>query len=255
MTEKITSRKNPVIRRFRALAREREARADAAEFLCEGEKLLSEAIRTHAHIPAILVREDDRRTRGLLLPETEVYTVGSDLLTYVSALENSPGPIFSVAADSLPKGGRPSRAIVLDRLQDPGNVGTILRTASAFGIDRVILHGASADPLQPKAVRSSMGAVFKVPFTMTGSDEELAGLLSEWELPLYGTLLSPESEDIRRTPLGACAVAIGNEGRGLSEGVQRLCRRMVIIPMRPDCESLNAAAAAAVVMWEMVRGN
>ncbi len=255
MTEKITSRKNPVIRHFRSLAREREARADSGEFLCEGEKLLSEAIRTHMHIRAALVSEEDRRTQAFLPPETDVYIVGSDLLAYVSALENAHGPIFSVTADSLPKGGTPSRALVLDHLQDPGNVGTILRTASAFGIDRLILHGSSADPLQPKAVRSSMGAVFKVPFTLTGSDEELAGLLSEWELPLYGTLLSPESEDIRRVSLNACAAAIGNEGRGLSEGVQRLCRGMVIIPMRPDCESLNAAAAAAVVMWEMVRGN
>ena len=255
MMEKITSRKNQVIRRFRALGRERQERDAAGEFVCEGEKLLLEALRTGVRIRAALVGEEDRRTCSLLPPDTETYVVGNDLLSYVSTLENTPGPVFTVDAESLPKGGRPSTALVLDSLQDPGNVGTIFRTASAFGIDRLILHGAAADPLQPKAVRSSMGAVFKVPFTVSGSEEELGSLLDGWGLPLYGTLLSPEAEDIRRVSLRGCAAAIGNEGRGLSEGVQRLCRGMVIIPMRPDCESLNAAAAASVVMWEMVRGN
>ena len=116
----------------------------------------------------------------------------------------------------------------------------------------VILTGSCADRYHPKTVRATMGAVFRQNVVCM----ELAYLgdfLSDQGLPLYGAALSPEAVDLRSRPLSHAAVAVGSEGQGLSEELLRLCDAQLIIPMRPDSESLNAAVAAAVIMWEMVR--
>jgi TrmH family RNA methyltransferase len=140
--------------------------------------------------------------------------------------------------------------IVLENVQDPGNVGTVLRTADAFGMDLVVLCGACADPYNPKTVRASMGAVFRQPVARTDT-AGLQALLGG--LPLYGAALAEDAADIRALPKTGLAVAVGNEGGGLTPELLSLCRGTAIIPMRPQTESLNAGVAAAVIMWEMVR--
>ena len=146
----------------------------------------------------------------------------------------------------------PRRVMVLEGVQDPGNVGTVLRTASAFGIDLVVLLGGCADLYHPKTVRATMGAVFRQPVWQT----DLAGLekaLADWGLPLYGAALTDSARDVRSLPMAGLAVAVGSEGSGLTPALLSLCQGQVIIPMAPWSESLNAAVAAAVLMWEMVR--
>jgi TrmH family RNA methyltransferase len=141
-------------------------------------------------------------------------------------------------------------AIVLESVQDPGNVGTVVRTAAAFDIDAVVLTGGCADLYNPKTVRSTMGAIFRQYVLET---DDMTGFLKESGLQLYGAALSDRAEDIRNAGVKNAAVAIGSEGRGLSARLLSLCEKTVIIPMTENSESLNAAVAASVVMWEMAR--
>ena len=146
-----------------------------------------------------------------------------------------------------------SNAIVLENVQDPGNVGTVIRTASAFGIGAVILVGDCADPYNFKTVRSAMGALFRQRI-LTADMSMLTDLLHNNGLKLYGAALTDSAEDIRNVDVKNAAVAIGSEGRGLSKAFLEGCNGQIIIPMLPHSESLNAAVAAAVVMWEMNGG-
>ena len=148
----------------------------------------------------------------------------------------------------------PGRYVVLDGVQDPGNVGAVLRTADAFGCTGALLLPGCADPYGPKTLRAAMGAVFRLPLYTVGL-EDLPRLLADAGLPLYGAALRDDTEDARALALRRCAIAIGSEGRGLTEGVLALCDRTIKIPMSEHCESLNAAAAATVLLWEAARND
>ena len=132
-------------------------------------------------------------------------------------------------------------------------MGTILRTADAFGWTAFLLPGC-ADLYNPKTVRSAMGVHFRRP-VFQASLEEAAALVRSAGLPLYAAALRQDTADVRQVDLRRCAVIIGSEGRGVSPAALALCGGTVKIPMRDTCESLNAAAAAAVVLWEGARGD
>ena len=142
--------------------------------------------------------------------------------------------------------------MVLDGVQDPGNLGTVWRTADAFGADGLVLVHSCADPWSPKTVRATMGACFRLP-VWEADLHALQARLDEGGVPLYATALREDTEDLRAQDLRRCAVVIGSEGRGVSEETLALCGKTLKIPMRTRCESLNAAVAAAVVLWEMAR--
>jgi TrmH family RNA methyltransferase len=142
--------------------------------------------------------------------------------------------------------------IILEGVQDPGNVGAVVRTADAFGIGAVVLTGGCADPYNPKTVRATMGAIFRQNIIVTDMSGVAALKLNGYLL--YGASLGEGSRDIREVPLQNAAVAIGSEGHGLSDDMLALCDEKLVIPMSPKSESLNAAVAASIVMWEMRRG-
>ena len=143
------------------------------------------------------------------------------------------------------------RFLVLDGVQDPGNVGTILRTADAFSAVAVLLPGCAV-LYNPKTLRAGMGIHFRSVIYRCGL-EELTALLKEAGLPLYGAALREDTADVREVDLRRCAMAVGSEGRGLSAEVLAACARTVRIPMELRCESLNAASAASVLLWEAAR--
>ena len=244
--EKITSRKNPYIINIRALEKDADYRYEAGEFVCDGLKLLKEAVLFGAEITSVLWKgkaED-------MLPDVGQYVVPDDLFEYISPMKNSPGPLFTVKIPEEDWKTGIKKAIILETVQDPGNVGTVIRSAGAFNIDAVILCNGCADPFSPKAVRSTMGAVFRqriIKTDINGTKE----LLDKNLLPLYGAALSDKAESIEGLNLSACAVAIGSEGQGLSRGMLDICEKEIIIPMNENSESLNAAVASAVIMWEM----
>ena len=160
--------------------------------------------------------------------------------------------ICGMSEQMLPEKLTGKRYVVLDGVQDPGNVGTILRTADAFHADGMILVNACADLYNPKTVRATMGAVFRCP-VWTCTPEELRDLLTASELPLYGAALRTDTIDAREADYTRCAIAIGSEGKGLSDALLEICDQTILIPMRAHCESLNAAIAAAVLLWEASR--
>lgn len=238
--EIIRSRQNELIKRFVSLGADGKARQAAGEYICAGDKLLREAVASGAEIGCVLATEE--------WPGLTCRLVTPELLKAVSPLQNSQGAVFTVKMRPIPATETLHRVIVLENVQDPGNVGTVLRTADAFGMDAVVLCGACADPYNPKTVRASMGAIFRQPVIRTdvaGLEAVLGGL------PLYGAALMEGARDIRELPKTDLAVAIGNEGQGLTPALLARCAGTAIIPMRPCAESLNAGVAAAVVMWEM----
>ena len=243
--ERLTSRKNPLIAHLRLLGTDRAYRRERGEFLCDGEKLLREALLWRAEITSVLWCGEPT----VQVPCDRQVLVDRTLLDYVSPLKSAANVLFSVRIRPWDDAA-PGRVLVLETIQDPGNLGTILRTANALWIDTVILTGECADPYNPKTVRAGMGAVFRQR-CLEMERSALDSYLRTHALKLYGAALSPRSADIRETDLHAAAIAIGSEGQGLSGELLSMCAGELIIPMRADCESLNAAIAAAIIMWEM----
>jgi len=245
----ITSRKNAGIMHLRRLGTDREYRYEMGEYLGCGEKLLKEALLHHVKILSIYRVPGE--AEGLTPPGVQEYLVPGDVLDSASPFKSSTGVLFTCRMPEdavLPADGG---YVVLENVQDPGNVGTVLRSANAFGIPLVALLGDCADLYNPKAVRASMGAVFRQKtcrITMEMLEREKAK-----GIRVLGAALGEGCTDIRGTDLKGAVVVIGSEGRGLTEELLSHCTGRIRIPMTPDCESLNAAAAAAVILWEMGR--
>lgn len=220
------------------------------EYICDGLKLLLEAVQFGAQITSVLWKDSYQSVPGLDC--SQQYLAPAELFDYASTMKNSPGPLFTVKIPVTNADLALKRAIVLENVQDPGNVGTVIRTANAFGIDAVILTGDCADLYNPKTVRSTMGAIFRQR-VISCDLGELRKLLDRNSLPLYGAALTDKAQSILAVDMKNSAVAVGSEGKGLSSDLLGICQSPVIIPMEPDSESLNAAVAASVIMWEMAR--
>ena len=250
--ERITSRSNPLVTRLRKLNSKRSIRREEGVFCGEGPKLLEEALKWNAALETVIYAEE------IHLPElplnVRAVEVPGDLLPAVADTESPQGIVFTCkgAALTLPEKLEGKRYLILDGVQDPGNVGTVWRTADAFGADALILCGNCADPWGPKTVRATMGAIFRMP-VYEATLEETARKLSEANIPLYATALREDTVDAREVSLSKAAVIIGSEGRGVSDLALELCEKTLKIPMTQRCESLNAAVAASVVLWEMAR--
>ena len=248
--ERITSRQNPLVARLRKLGNDKKTRRQEGVFLCEGHKLVEEALRWNAVVETLVVAEGIEPPRKL--PEgVRLVEMPADVLKSVSTVDTPQGMLAVCRTPDLtpPKTLTPGLYLVLDGVQDPGNVGTVWRTADAFGAEGVFLLPGCAEPFSPKTVRSTMGACFRLPVWETGL-EELTVLLKTAELPLYATALREDTADLRAADLSRAAVVIGSEGRGVSQAVLDACALTLKIPMRDRCESLNAAVAASVALWE-----
>lgn len=250
--EKITSRANPLMTHIRKLASSGAYRRKSGEFVCDGFKLLQEALLWQAPITAVVYAE------GVEVPlcgdGVRMVEVPEDVLRSIAPSETPQGVLFlcKMAARSLPEKLEGAHYVALDGVQDPGNVGTILRTADAFDCDGLFLVNACADLYSPKTVRATMGAVFRRPVWKCTA-QELRALLDTSRIPLYGAALREDTVDARSVDYTRAAVAIGSEGKGLSEEMLDLCDKTVRLPMSERCESLNAAIAAGVLLWEMYR--
>jgi TrmH family RNA methyltransferase len=175
--------------------------------------------------------------------------IPEDVMASISPMEAPQGALFLCRlpekTEFVPKPGM----LVLDGIQDPGNIGTILRTADALEVPVVLLEGC-ADPYSHKVVRSSMGAVFRTP-VIQSTWAEVHAACKEAGIPVAVTALSDRAKDIRSADLTRMAVVIGSEGRGVRKEVLESADAELIIPMNPRCESLNAAIAATICMWQM----
>ncbi len=252
--EVISSRSNPLVTRLRKLGSKRSARREEGVFVGEGPKLLQEVLRAQMPLETVIYATG---TQLPALPDSvRVVEVPASLLEAVAQTQSPQGVVFVGQTPSLglPQCLTGSRYLLLDGVQDPGNVGTIWRTADAFGADGLMLCSGCADPWSPKTVRATMGAAFRLPVWET-TLEQAAECLKEAAIPLYATALREDTRDVREVSLQRSGVIIGSEGRGVSQLALELCEKTVKIPMVERCESLNAAVAASVVLWEMARPN
>lgn len=259
MNIRIESRENPLIKRFARLSADRKFRRETGQMVCEGGKMLEEALSSGIAVYAVLVADDASVSTDVLhraqQAGAKLYSCPAALLEKVSNVKTPQGVVFSCtrpAADLQSLAGA-NRLMVLEGLQDPGNLGTIMRTADAFALDGMILCEGCVDPASPKVVRATMGAAFRLPIVTAGI-EETAVFLREHRLPLYAAALHADSVPITDIDLRRAAVLIGNEGRGISKKAAALSDKQIIIPMEGRAESLNASVAASIIMYEMSRG-
>ena len=247
MTEKrITARKNPLIQQVRKLLTSRRDREKLELFVADGTKLLEEAVRWWPGLQTVILSDG---VEAAVPAEVEVIRVPEEIMAYISPMESPQGALFLCRLPEKKPFAPKAGMLLLDGIQDPGNLGTILRTADALEVPVALLEGC-ADPYSHKVVRASMGAVFRSPVIQTDWETVREACARE-EIPIGVTALSEKSEDLRHADLSRMAVVIGSEGRGVRPEVLDRADRQLIIPMNPRCESLNAAVAATIVMWQM----
>ena len=246
MEQVITSRKNPLLQQVRKLLSSRKAREEAGLYAADGIKLLAEAVRYCPGLDTVILSEGVEAE----LPENvRLIRVPEDVMASVSPMETPQGALFLCRLPEKKAFVPTPGMLLLDGIQDPGNLGTILRTADALDIPGALLEGC-ADPYSHKVVRASMGAVFRVQPVLT-TWEEVSEKCRQAGIPVGVTALSPRAKDLRQAELRTMAVVIGSEGRGVRQEILDSADAELIIPMNPHCESLNAAVAAAIVLWQM----
>ena len=263
MQREITSRDNPFVKQFVRLSSSRAARREEGLFVTEGIKLTGEALSSgypmvSLYMTAQAAEKYADALRAFSLTKQEITEISGPVAEKM-AQAASPQGVFGVFR-MLDKPREHvtiksnAHYLLLCGLQDPGNLGTILRTAAAFGVDGVFLSPDCPDPFSPKVLRASMGGVFKLP--LQGGEETTAqiAMLRGQGVKVYAAALTETAQTLSSGMLRAgCAVVIGNEGAGLSPAVMDACDGVLQLPMQPDSESLNAAMAAGIFLWEMTR--
>ena len=245
--EHITSLKNPKVTAWKAL-KDRKGRRESGCFLVEGRKMVEEALASAFDVETVLVQEGMELPDGLTMP---VYELPAHVLAAVCDTKTPQGIAAVVRMKEQSALGK--HIVVLDGVQDPGNVGTIIRTADAAGMDGVLLSNQCADVFSPKVLRATMGSIFRMNLRTT---DDLPGELTKLREKGYSIL----SSQLDGTPFyerekvaERFALIVGNEGNGVSEQVQQTATHRVRLPMRGGAESLNAAIAAAIMMYELMR--
>lgn len=240
----ITSKDNGTVRRIRSL-KEKKGRQEYGQYLIEGVKQVREACLAGADVETVIVSESYKGE--IFLPErTEAVT---DILFGKLTDECAPQGILAAVKipDCAPRAPR-GRCLLLDGIADPGNLGTIVRTANGAGYKDLYLRGCT-DPFSPKCVRSAMSGLFFVRLH-SGTEDALFGALDG--VPLIAADMRGESMVSFTAPENFC-LCIGSEANGLSDGVRERCVRTVSVPLADTCESLNAAVAAGILMYQLIR--
>ena len=248
MEERISSRKNPLLQQVRKLLTSRAERRKQGLFVGDGVKLLEEAVKYWPGLQTVILSDG---VEAEVPGGVRVVRVPEDVMASISPMEAPQGALFLAKLPEQAEFAPQKGMLILDGIQDPGNIGTILRTADAMDVPVVLLEGC-ADPWSWKVVRSTMGAAFRRP-VYQASWEEVFAKCRAANIPIGVTALSDRAVDIRSAELREMALVIGSEGRGVRKEILENADRELIIPMNPHCESLNAAIAAAIVMWEIRR--
>ena len=217
-------------------------------FVADGTKLLAEAVRFWPGLDTVILSDGVDAD----VPEhVRLVRVPQDVMVSISPMQSPQGALFLCRLPERTVFQARPGMLLLDGIQDPGNLGTILRTADALEIPVALLEGC-ADPYNHKTVRASMGAVFRT-HVITTTWEEARSAFAQAGIPVAVTALSDRAKDIRQANLSDMAVVIGSEGQGVRREIMDSANAELIIPMNPNCESLNAAIASAIVMWQMKR--
>lgn len=251
--EIITSKQNPKMRELRKLAKAKE-RQRQGRYLIEGEHLIEEAVQAEVEIEHIIVTEAYYHSKEKELNESLLIVTSEDVFNSLSSL---PSPQGIMAVLPMKNIGLPSNAtgkwLLLDEVQDPGNVGTLVRTADAAGCQGVIIGEGSADIYQPKVLRSMQGSHFHLPVISMALTQTI-DWFHEHQVPVYGTALDetalPYYEVVRTNDL---AIIMGNEGKGIRPELLAKTTKNLYIPMPGKAESLNVGVAAGIILFETIK--
>ena len=241
----VTSLQNPTIKLIRALS-EKKFRQETGLFVAEGWDMLDRA-RKCGWVPEHLVSTEAISPWG----ETKPLLVSEKIMASLSG-QNNPHTALAAFKQRYATGVKQSGLwVALEDMRDPGNLGTIIRTADAVAAAGVILVGKSCDPFSRECVRATTGSVFGVPLVQMEPNAFVA-LCKSWSGDVVGTHLKAK-DDFRRAYTAPTLLAMGSEGRGLSDGLSEACQTLVRIPMFGDTESLNVASATALMLYEIQR--
>lgn len=255
----LTSRDNVLVKEIVKLSNDAKSRKKSGRFVIEGARLCEDAARSGVTILAALATENAARHyaapwQAVRAAAAAAYTVSEALSRHLSDTDAPQGvfclcelpshPLFAVREDGV--------YLALEDVRDPGNLGTILRTAEAFGVDGVLLSKGCCDLYNPKVLRASMGGVFRLPLAVCDDLTETLGALAE-HLPVLASVVDADATPITAAPKTGAVIVIGNEGSGMTTAAVAACTMRVTIPMDGRAESLNASMAAGVLLWELVR--
>lgn len=257
----ITNLQNPQVKAAAEL-KQKKYRYQAQKFLVEGLRGVEEAVAAKAVESIFYTAIEDERTRELLelaaAQQVKLTCVSENVLKKIADTENPQGVVAvctmrATALDKLLANGK--MLLVLDRVGDPGNVGTMLRTADAAGMGGVVLLKGSVDVYSPKTVRSTMGALFHLPIVANVTEEEFVTRAQQAGYELLVTCLEGADNLYKARLKGRMAFVMGNEANGVTDTLLKAADKRVFIPMPGRAESLNVAMAAGIVMFEAIRQN
>ena len=255
----ISSRKNPLIKQYRSLVADRKSRRESGFFPVEGSKLCEEAMKSGAKLGENAFVTDSAvkkypRVVSLLEEKCSIIRIPEDIAEYISDTKSPQGIFITVKSLdkilNLSTINNSANFLILENLQDMGNVGTIIRSCDAFKIDGIIMSEECADPFSPKTVRSTMGSVFRVPIYFSDMGKAIT-MLRDSNFTVYAALLDKNAKRLDEERLvSKTAIVIGNEGNGITERTAALCDKALYIPM-DNAESLNASVAASIIALEI----
>ena len=253
----ITSTSNPKVKELVQLQKKAKHRNQAGVFIAEGSRMVLET--PVGRIKQLYVSESYFEKGGQKLDEEgyDFEILSDSVFSYVSDTKTPQGILAIVkrkeySLEDIVNVENPD-LIVLDNLQDPGNLGTIFRTAEAAGVTGIVLSKDCVDIYNPKVIRSTMGAIYRMPFVYVEDLLDALSILKEKGIKTYAAHLKGKNSYDKENYKTACAFLIGNEGNGLREEVSNMADTWIRIPMEGQAESLNAAIAAAVLMFEASR--
>lgn len=253
----ITSTSNPQMKQVAALLKKSKERKEQKVFVIEGRKMFEEICADRSRLVKAYFSESYvREAYGNRLPDIPCEVVADKVFDAVAETVTPQGILAIVRMPEYSLDNMVEQAgtlILLEDLRDPGNLGTILRTAEAAGVSGVILSRESVDVYNPKVIRSTMGAVYRVPFLYADDFKETLRYLQSKQVRLMAAHLKGTKNFDRADYSGKIGILIGNEANGLTDETAELAEEKVLIPMAGSVESLNAAVAAALLMYEAYR--
>lgn len=260
LSEIIISKDNPTVKLFRKLITSKKERMRHKAFALEGSRLVFDALENNAPIEKLFVTEsalEKFRCELKKYKDIQKFFISDELGNRISDTDKTQGIFaqcrFIEGRDSLDTLKSHGKYAVLSHIQDPGNAGMIIRTADALGLDGVIFS-ESCDIYNPKVVRSTMGSLFRIPVFYDIAEEDIFIMLAKAEIPSFAAVVEDGAKDLKTVDFSkGGAVFIGNEGNGLSEDTISKCTEKITIKMSGNIESLNAAMATGIIMWELVK--
>ena len=260
--QRISSKDNNLIKHLKKL-KEKKYRDEYGEYTVEGIKLVKEAFKEKANIKQLIICDGcnseiiESHLKYEMAKFDFVY-VPENIFKMISNVVNPQGVLAVIGKNTIDVANKDNISLTddiilaLDDIQDPGNLGTILRTADSVGLKQILISKGTADPYNPKVVRSTMGAIFRINIIECDNLKEILEYLHEKNYKIMCTSLEAK-ETIYQTNYNKKVIVIGNEANGVSKDIQKMADEKVIIPMLGKTESLNASVATGVILYEYVR--